>query len=254
MRLADGAEAIRGNLPSASTVTVEIPLDAGSNEGTLVHRLSTIDRVRTSMALALGRLEGPVVTIGGDCGVELAAIQHADAQQDAMAVLWLDAHPDLNTPESSPSSAFTGMVLRTLLGEGTPSLTPETPLEPSRTVVAGLRSIDDGESEYLASSGVHRVEVQDIGAKSIAKALADSGAGAVYIHIDLDVLDPSEFDGVSDPVPFGLSLATLLEVIAAARTALPLAGAGIAGFAPTSPDAALDGMGSILRILGALTA
>ena len=254
MRLVDGAEAIRGDLPSASTVTVDVPLGAGSNEGTLVHRLSSIDQVRGSMAKALKKLHGPIITIGGDCGVELAAVQHARASQEPMAMIWLDAHPDLNTPESSPSGAFTGMVLRTLLGDGAEALLPATPLEPAHTIVAGVRSVDEGESDYLATSGVRVFTSQDVDAQSVTAALAASGARSVYIHVDLDVLDPAEFDGVSDPVPFGLPLATVLEVIAAAKATLPLAGAGIAGFAPASPDAVSDGMGSILRIIGALTA
>lgn len=254
MRLVDGAEAIRGDLPSASTAMVDIPLGTGSNEGTLVRRLSSLLQVRDSMVLALGKLHGPVITIGGDCGVELAAVQHADSGQDAMAVLWLDAHPDLNSPESSPSGAFTGMVLRTLLGNGTPALAPQNPLEPSRTILAGARTIDEGENEYLLSSGIRVIGAQEVTAKSITAALAASGASSVYIHIDLDVLDPAEFDGVADPMPFGVTLATLLEVVVAAKADLPLAGAGITGFAPSSPDATADGMGSILRILSALTA
>ncbi|HAM28218.1 MAG TPA: arginase, partial [Microbacteriaceae bacterium] len=124
MRLVDGAEAILGDLPGASTVSVEIPLGAGSDEGTLVNRLSAIQSVRDAQLTALGAVRGLAVTIGGDCGVELAAIQHAAGANDGMAVVWLDAHPDLHTPETSPSRAFHGMVLRTLLGEGEPSLIP----------------------------------------------------------------------------------------------------------------------------------
>jgi arginase len=254
MRLADGAEAIRGDLPSASTVTVDIPLGTGSNEGTLVSRLSSIEQVRDSMVLALGKIFGPVITIGGDCGVELAAVQHADSRQEAMAVIWLDAHPDLNTPGSSPSGAFTGMVLRTLLGDGTPTLTPQKPLEPSRTILGGTRTMDDGENEFLRSSGIHTLAAHDLTAQSITAALATTGASCVYIHIDLDVLDPAEFDGVADPMPFGVTLGSLLAVITAAKANLPLAGAGITGFAPASPGAAADDLGSILRILAALTA
>lgn len=254
MRLSEGAEAIRGDLPTASTVIVDVPLGAGSSQGTTVHRLSSIEQVRDSMALALGRIDGTVLTIGGDCGVELAAVQHAASRQDAMAVLWLDAHPDLNTPESSPSGAFTGMVLRTLLGEGAPTLVPQQPLLPSRTILAGVRNIDDGENEYLASSGVPVLGASETDAQTVRAALAQSGATSVYLHVDLDVLDPAEFGGVSDPMPFGLSLGTLIEVIGAAKAELPLAGAGIAGFAPASPEAASDDLGSILRILGALTA
>ncbi|MET4781694.1 arginase family protein [Glaciihabitans sp. UYNi722] len=253
MRLVDGAEAIRGDLPSVATVTVDVPLGAGSDEGTTVQRLSSLQTVRDAQLAALATASGLAVTIGGDCGVELAAIEHANLSQDAMAVLWFDAHPDMNTPESSPSGAFTGMVLRTLIGEGTPTLVPAKPLEPSRTILVGIRNTDDGENEYLESSAVRALDAQDVSAKSIGEVLASSGATSVYVHIDLDVLDPSEFDGVGDPMPFGLPLATLLEAIAAAKAALPLAGAGITGFAPASPAAAGDDLGSILRIIGALS-
>jgi arginase len=252
MRLVDGAEAIRGDLPTAATVTVDIPRGAGSNEGTSVRRLSSLQSVRDAQLTALANVDGLPITIGGDCGVELAAIQHADAGNDAMAVIWFDAHPDLNTPESSPSDAFTGMVLRTLFGEGTPTLVPQKPLAPSRTILVGIRNVDDGENDYLDSSAVRVIDVPDVGAESIVEALTASGATSVYIHIDLDVLDPSEFDGVGDPMPFGLSLAVLIEVITAAKATLPLVGAGIAGFAPASQDAAADDLGSILRIIGAL--
>ena len=253
MRLVDGAEAIRDDLPAAATVSVEVPLGAGNNEGTAVHRLSCLLSVRDAQLAALRDVTGTAVTIGGDCGVELASVQHANSTQDAMAVLWLDAHPDLNTPESSPSGAFTGMVLRTLLGDGTPSLVPPTPVDPSRTILAGIRNTDFGEGDYLAASAVRLLEVQQVSAESIGQSLAESGATSVYIHVDLDVLDPSEFDGVADPMPFGLTLAVLLEVITSAKATLPLAGAGIAGFAPPSPEAAADDLGTILRIIGALS-
>ena len=74
----------------------------------------------------------------------------------------------------------------------------------------------------------------------------------MYLHIDLDVLDPAEFGSVGYPEPFGISLANLLALIAAAKAALPLAGAAVTEFAPASPDAAADDIGSILRIIGAL--
>src|SRR6187431_364480 len=122
MRLVDGAEAIRGDLPSASTRVVEIPLEAGDAQGSGVHRLSSIELVRDRLVESLRNVTGPAITIGGDCGVELAAISHIGDRD--VAVVWFDAHPDLNTPESSPSSAFTGMVLRTLLGDGHASLVP----------------------------------------------------------------------------------------------------------------------------------
>ncbi|HEY8912599.1 arginase family protein, partial [Lacisediminihabitans sp.] len=196
MRLVDGAEAILGDLPGASTVSVEIPLGAGSDEGTLVNRLSAIQSVRDAQLTALGAVRGLAVTIGGDCGVELAAIQHAAGANDGMAVVWLDAHPDLHTPETSPSRAFHGMVLRTLLGEGEPSLIPATPLEVGRLILAGTRALDDAEADFVDSADLRLITPDTLTPASIAEALGTSGATSVYLHVDLDVLDPAEFDGL----------------------------------------------------------
>ena len=72
--LAEGAEAIRGDLPAASTLTVEVPLGAGSSQGTAVHRLSSLEQVRDRMTQSLDSLSGTVITVGGDCAVDLASI------------------------------------------------------------------------------------------------------------------------------------------------------------------------------------
>jgi arginase len=254
MRLVDGAEAIRGDLPSAATVTVEVPLGTGNDQETRVQRLSSLVQVKESTRAALEGLDTVPVIVGGDCGVELAAIDRASAANDAMAVVWIDAHPDVHTAESSPSGAFHGMVLRTLLGDGLPELLPERPLEPSRVVLAGMRAPEDDEVEFIRSSGLAVLAPEQLSVASVTAALEASGATSVYLHVDLDVLDPAEISGVGYPEPFGVTLATLLEVIAAAKEALPLVGAGITEFAPASPEAAGDDLGTILRIVGAITA
>ncbi len=252
MRLVDGAEAIRGDLPSSATTVVEVPVEAGNSQGAGVQRLSSLLLVRDAQRRALENVRDRVITIGGDCGVELAAIEHAATGTPRLAVVWLDAHPDLNTPESSPSGAFTGMVLRTLLGDTVDALVPAHPLDPSRVVLVGARTVDDPELEYLAATGIPSIDAADASPQAIADALAAMDATAVYLHLDLDALDPAELEGLSDPQPFGLTLAQVLETIGATKAALPLAGAGITGFSPASPDAAVEDLGAILRIVGAL--
>jgi arginase len=252
MRLGEGAHAIRGDLPLSATVVVDVPSEAGSDEATSVLRVSALKQVRDYQLAALADLSGRVVTVGGDCGVDLASVQYAAAQNDRMAVVWLDAHADLNTPESSPSGAFHGMVLRTLLGDGTPSLVPDAPLDPRLVILAGTRALDDAELEYLDAHAIPFIAPGALDAASITDALVASGATSVYLHVDLDVLDPSEFASLGYPEPFGVSLETVLEVIAAVKTALPLVGAAVTEFAPASPDGAADDLGSILRIIGAL--
>ena len=252
MRLADGAEAIRGDLPASATHVVAVPSEAGTDEGSTVLRLSSLRQVRDAQLAALESISGLAITIGGDCGSDLASVQHAAANNDAMALVWIDAHADLNSPEESPSHAFHGMVLRTLLGDGPEALLASTPLSPQRVILAGTRSLDDGELTYIEAAGIPVIAPEALDIESLTAALSASGATSVYLHIDLDVLDPAEFGSVGYPEPFGVSLGRLLELIAAAKAALPLAGAAVTEFAPASPDAAADDIGSILRIIGAL--
>lgn len=250
MRLVDGADAIRGDLPTASTHSVVVPLEAGDAEGSGVQRLSSIAIVRDRLISELALIDGVAITIGGDCSVELGAIPRV-ADRDA-AVVWFDAHPDLNTPESSGSHAFHGMILRTLLGEGPAALVPAQPLDPARVVLAGARSFDAAEDAYVAERGIRTISAGDVSPDSLIAAVEATGASTVYLHIDLDVLDPADLSGVGHPEPFGVRATVLVDTIRALLARFPLAGAGITEFAPASPDDAVEDLPTILRLIGAL--
>lgn len=252
MRLMDGAEAIRGDLPSARTVVVDVPLEAGEAQDSKVSRFTSIQLVRDRQAQALASIDGLVVTIGGDCGVELAAISRATDLDDEIAVVWFDAHPDLNTPDSSTSAAFTGMVLRTLVGDGPSGLVPARPVTPANVVLVGAREFDPPEDDYLPGSGIRSLDVSEATATTVVDAVASTGADRIYVHIDLDVLDPVELAGLDSPVPFGLEASVLVETIRALRARFDLVGAGITQFAPASPEHAVDDLPTILRIIGAI--
>ncbi len=255
MRLVDGAEAIRGDLPAASTFSVNVPLEAGEELATGIARAGSLRVVHERTLAVLAEIDDWVITIGGDCAVSLGAIGHANEKQHGtMAVVWLDAHPDLNTPQTSPSGAFNGMVLRALTGDGVDGLVPATPIDPSRLVLAGVRSVDDGEADFIAAHGVATIGSDDLQSPdALLAAIAATGAASVYLHIDVDVLDPGEIEGVGNPVPFGISPATLVALIKAVKGRFPLAGASITEFAPSEPELAGDDMPTILRVIGALT-
>ena len=253
MRLVDGAEAIRGDLPSASTTTVAVPLEAGEAQGTGVSRFSSIQLVRDRHAMTLSTIEGLAITIGGDCGVELAAVSHV-ADQGEVALIWFDAHADLNTPASSPSSCFNGMVLRTLLGDGAPGLVPARPVPPGNVVLVGARELDAPEDEYLAGSGIALVDADALTPQGLVDAVTKTGASRVYIHVDFDVLDPAELEGLDNPVPFGITTALLIDSIRAVKENFELVGAGLTEFTPKSPEQAESDLATILRIIGALSA
>jgi len=252
MRLVDGANAILGDLPPSWTKSVDVPSGAGTGLDSGVDRLSSLLHVRDGLRSALAASASPTIVIGGDCGVELAAIEHATKGRDVI-VVWIDAHPDLNTPGTSPTRAFHGMVLRTLLGDGPPQLVPATPVRADRVILVGTRALDDDESDYVDASGIALLGPADLTPEGLTAAIVASGAEEVYLHIDLDVLDPAEFVSLSYPEPFGLTVQHLLELVVAARTALPLAGAGITEFAPSSDAATADELPAILRVIGALT-
>ncbi|KAA9085155.1 arginase family protein [Microbacterium radiodurans] len=256
MTLIDGAEAIAGDLPRSATQRIDVPVEAGEALDTGVRRYSSLARTRDLLAAALESAdadgsEGIGVVIGGDCGVAVPAIAAAAARHPRLALVWFDAHGDLHTAETSPSGAFGGMALRAALGDG--PLAATHPVAPERTVLVGARDLDPAEDEFVAGSGIRVISTSDLDdPASLADAVSTTGADAVYIHVDLDVLDPAAVTGVGFSVPFGVDAGALTRAVGVLRERLPLAGASISGFAPAVPDAAVDDMGTILRIVGSL--
>lgn len=260
MRLVDGAESIRQQLPSTATHVVDVPLEAGDAEGTGIVRYSAIRLVRERLQRQLSELDNTPIIVGGDCGVEYGAIEHA-SRAGRVVLLWADAHADLNTPESSPSGAFHGMVLRSLIDDGIVSA--------ADVLMLGVRDLDDAEAEFIETESVRHVTVDEVGEAVSTRAAAARESGdepVLYVHVDLDVLDPSVFAGVGFATPFGLELSALTRAITDARAALALSGAGLTEYAPAAADehgagtadndeldAPGDDLSAILRIIAALS-
>jgi len=256
MRLSDGAQAIFGDLPSRASTLIEVPVGAGDALGTSIHRLSAVNTVTERLVSELQSNDETALVVGGDCGIEFGAVSHA--LRGDSCVVWFDAHPDLHSPESSESGAFSGMVLGALLGRADAELTgggfavTAPALSPSRVVLVGARTFDEAEDAYVEEQNISAVSAFDLDPQEVVDAVAATGASSIYVHIDLDVLDPSDFDGLLDPQPFGLAPATLVATITALRERFQLVGAGICSFAPPTVEAAGDDLGTILRLVGAL--
>ena len=220
-RLREGARLLAALVPAAEHVRVEVADEAGA------HVLAVnLGKVGKALDGTRGRL---TVTAGGDCGVELAPIAAARRRHgDRLAVVWFDAHGDLNTPASSPSGAFHGMVLRTLLGEGPPGLVPGEPLRRDQVVLAGVRALDPAERAYAEALP------NATGPAALVEAVGD--ADAVYVHLDLDVLDPGVFASVGTPEPGGLTSAQVVEMVTALAARYEIAGVGITEYEPARPE------------------
>jgi arginase len=164
-----------------------------------------------SLSIASSLPERPLV-LGGCCCAHVGAVEGLESALGRIAVVWIDAHGDLNTPESSPSGNAWGMPLRMLIDSGI--------VRPDDVALVGARALDPPEEEFIAGAGLHT------GSGGVAAAVA--GAGGVYVALDADALDE---DAVSSfmPEPGGLPLAEVESLLADLAQRAPIVGAGLSG-------------------------
>jgi arginase len=162
--------------------------------------------------------ETPLV-LGGDHSIAAGAVAGASAhfrdRGEAIGLLWIDAHGDMNTPESSPSGNVHGMPLAASLGMGPRLLTHLEGFAPKvareRTVLIGIRDIDPSEARLIADSGVTYFTMRDIDERGMFQVMheaiehASYGTAGVHVSFDMDVLDPTVAPGVGTPVLGGLT-------------------------------------------------
>lgn len=201
------------------------------------------DEISEHLASALGILKDSapqrVLTIGGDCASDVGPISYLNkCHEGDVAVIWLDAHADLNTPQSSPSSKFHGMPLRLLLGDGAPSLLDQLPsvLDSDQVIFTGLRELDHAERQFIADHGLPNVPVCHECSDMLASVVRKSGHKQVYLHVDLDVIDPHDFDAVSCPSPGGFGYEDLLDSISQLGRSFPIVGCAITEYQPKGQE------------------
>jgi arginase len=175
---------------------------------------ATCERIARRVGEAVGEGRVPVV-LGGDHSIALGTLGGlAAAAGGPGAVLWIDAHGDLNTPATTPSGNVHGMPLAAALGHGGPafesSAWPLPALDAARTTLIGVRSLDEGERALLGELdvAVHTMsEVDRRGIESIVSAALERAEAAAFVHVslDMDALDPDVAPGVGTAVRGGLS-------------------------------------------------
>jgi arginase family enzyme len=195
------AEAARLPLPYPDTGVVE--------RDTLAEQSETLSRALPTR---------PVV-LGGCCCSHIGAVRGLAERGGRLGVVWLDAHGDLNTPESSPSGNAWGMPLRMILDDGL--------VAAADVALIGARNLDPPEVEYLAETGID---------DSLDRAL--DGVERVYVALDADVLDPGEAD-VFMPEPDGLFVTDTEALLGVIAGRAPIAGTGLTGLTPAPGNVAV---------------
>jgi arginase len=252
--VAAGARAVAGLFDSGGFVEIDAPDDeALTVEGGVLGLASIAARLPLALAALNERHPSRLFTIGGTCGVELAPVSYLNAHyRGDLAVVWLDAHADLNTPESSPSGHFHGMVLRTLLGAGPPALVDALPrvLAPTQIVLAGARDLDRDEVTFVSNAAISLLTPPDVVVPDrVAGRIRAAGLTRAYVHLDLDVLDPAEFPDSLVSTPGGLSADNVVAVIRDLAAQFDVVGFSVVEFRPRSADG-LTRLGQLLARCG----
>lgn len=183
-----------------------------------------------------------ILTVGGDCGVEIAPISFLNHRYDqTFAVIWLDAHGDLNTPNSSPSSHFHGMPLRVLLGEGSADIVSQafSTLRPEQVFLVGARDFDSAERSFIRQrelSICSAKAINDGEHNQLFSTLKQASFNKLYIHLDLDVIEPEEFPHVACPTPDGIHMDRLKELLVGFRNNFDIVGFSVLEFLPSDPN------------------
>ena len=182
-----------------------------------------------------------IFTLGGDCGVELAPISYLNAQYDSsIAIIWLDAHGDLNTPKTSPSGHFHGMPLRSLLGEGQLSIQARlfSTLRAEQIFLVGTRELDLSESKFIQRCDLSVTSVRTINQNkfdNLVSQIKRAGFKRLYLHVDLDVLDSQVFSAVACPTPKGIELSSLMHLMNVLTANFEVVGSSLLEALPTQP-------------------
>ena len=163
---------------------------------------------------ALETKEFPLV-LGGDHSIALGSITGVTRVYKDISVIWIDAHADFNTEETTPSGNIHGMILAALAGIGNSQLTDiggwAPKLDPQKIILVGARDLDRGEREFLRSHHVHVFTMSDIDKRGIsnvmqeALSLAGKASDGIHLSLDMDALDPVHAPGVGTPVRGGLT-------------------------------------------------
>jgi arginase len=159
------------------------------------------------------------LVLGGDHSIAIGTCSGVSdffrKQSKKIGCLWLDAHGDMNTPESSPSGNVHGMPLASLIGYGAPELVEllgyKPKVEPRNVAIVGVRELDAKERRLVKDSGVHALTMRDIDERGMREVMSEAlrfatdDTEGIAVSVDMDLIDPSDAPGVGTPVRGGIT-------------------------------------------------
>lgn len=219
---------LAGRLREMITLPVDVPVDADARLGqgwrTFLAPIGAAVRVLAD-AVADGIAAGELVSVlGGDHALGIGSLAGVTRASERPGVLWIDTHPDLNTPASSPSGHVHGMPLAAAWGFGPDEVTglagPHPWLDAANVCLLGVRDIDVGERALIRDHGIWTLTMEEWtdtgivpGLDAALDHLERQGVDAVHLSFDLDVLDPTIMPGTGTRVPGGLTLREASQVV-----------------------------------------
>ena len=199
-----------GNVDAALPETASF----GSEQARFLREIkATCERIAGRVADATREGLMPLV-LGGDHSIGMGSVGGLAYATGKGAAIWLDAHGDLNTPATSPSGNVHGMTLAAALGLADSDFASEAwplpALDPARTSLVGVRSLDNGEREVVRELGLGVYTMTDVDRRGVEEVVRDAlqraeGAAFLHVSLDMDVVDPDVAPGVGTPVRGGLS-------------------------------------------------
>lgn len=212
-----------GQVPDAVEVAPELPGAAPQERMGVLYR---------HLADLVAEREAPVV-VSGDCVVAVGVLAGLQRRGVEPTVVWFDAHGDFHTWETTRSGFLGGMPLAMLTGRGEQTIAAGaglTPLDDERIVLVDARDLDPGEDAAVAASGLRLVTVGEV--------VTSAWDGPLYVHVDVDVVDPEDLPAVNYPAPGGPSLASTRAALEALAATGEVVAFSISSWNPELPGAA----------------
>jgi len=216
-----GAKLLNFLAPESDQKTVEVPVSLDINDRATENGINSYRAILKQSKDALNILteNNPerIVVLGGDCAVSVVPFTYLAARYpDDVAIVWIDAHPDINLPYDG-YEGYHAMALTACMGIGDKEIMNILPakMDASKSLIVGVREWDKGMKERLTELGIKGLSSSEVAENSsaILEWLKYTGVSKVVIHFDLDVLDPNELIAAVGVVPDGMKIDEVVRVI-----------------------------------------